>query len=217
MDIRIKVRSGGTALGGLIDGGVDVDARVSTADYEGSQATDSAIRMLTALGVAEHVSDGDEAAVGTTSETTQAETDDGYRLIKTRGGSEGIDWQYYVGQVLTTGGGLTIGGVRIEPTPEKASYFDGDTRDDVPAAGWADKGDPTQRVSNPGDVVRLVWPDGMSRLFIDSGTAWASPSVVGLFDDPMFIEYGDSNVTAHLAARQPARGERIDNFADGQE
>lgn len=210
MDIRIKVRSAGTATAGLIalDGGMDVDTRISAADYDSSQATDSAIRVLSALGVAERGSDGDEAAVGTTSETTQA--DDAYGLIRTEGGREGIDWAFYVGQVLTTGGGLTIGGVRIEPTPEAFGESEHEA-----AYPRVDKGNPVARVSNPGDAVRLIWPDGTSRLFIDNGTLWVSPSVVGVFDEVLSVSFEDEEVTVQLVARHPGRGERV--FADGQE
>ncbi|QTF81579.1 hypothetical protein SEA_PULCHRA_64 [Microbacterium phage Pulchra] len=81
--------------------------------------------------------------------------------------------------------------------------------DDVPAAAWgdSDRSDPTQRPSDPGDVVRLVWPGGESRLFIDNGTCWVSPAVVGLFDEPMTIEYSNSEVRVQYIASQPPRGE----------
>ncbi|QGJ92730.1 hypothetical protein QDA04_gp60 [Microbacterium phage Megan] len=75
-DIRIKLSTGGRAMAGLIalDSGMDVDTRIrASADYEVAQATDSAIRVLSALGVGSHGSDGDEAAVGTTSESVPPE------------------------------------------------------------------------------------------------------------------------------------------------
>lgn len=83
-------------------------------------------------------------------------------------------------------------------------YFDGDTRDDVPASGWSDgeKSDPTERETNPGDAVRLFWPaDNSSRIFIDSGTQWVSPAVVGVFPEPMSVEYGDSEVEVTKVCR----------------
>ncbi len=74
-------------------------------------------------------------------------------------------------------------------------YFDGDTRDDVPAAGWSDGEKSDERETNPGDAVRLFWPaDNSSRVFIDSGTQWVSPAVVGVFPEPMGVEYGDPEV-----------------------
>jgi len=81
--------------------------------------------------------------------------------------------------------------------------------DEAPAAGWASTSTETEsihRLSNPGDVVRIIWPDGMSRLFIDCGTQWVSPAVVGLFEEPMSVEFNDYTLTVEKVAEQPERG-----------
>lgn len=95
-----------------------------------------------------------------------------------------------------------------EDSPEDG-YFDGDTLPDVPAYGWkgADgKGDPTQRVSNPGDAVLLIWGDNTFRAFIDSGTQWVAPAVAGRFEEPMSVEFTDSKVTAVVVGKQSDPG-----------
>ncbi|QGJ89475.1 hypothetical protein PBI_SMARTIES_72 [Microbacterium phage Smarties] len=79
------------------------------------------------------------------------------------------------------------------------------------------KSDPTQRLTEPGDAVRLVWPGGESRLFIDNGSAWVSPYVAGLFDEPMTVEYTSSEVTAYVVASQPERGTAYQPFTESQE
>lgn len=88
-----------------------------------------------------------------------------------------------------------------------------DTGDDVPAAGWKDDngmadwqaGDqspsPVQRVSDPGDAVRITWHgDDSSRLFIDSGTMWVSPAIAGLITEPMSVEYNTTDITVEVVA-----------------
>lgn len=224
MKIRIRVTGGGTALGGIIDGGTTVDARISAADYDASQAADSAIRVLSALGVAEHVSDGDEAAVGTTSETTQA--GDAYGLIRTEGTREGIDWAFYVGQVLTTGGGLTVGGVRIEPQaesvpPEAFGESEHETaypaprpvKDSPQASGHPY--DEAARVSKTGDAVRVVFEDRSTRLYIDNGEALFSPALAGTSMDEHVVPFAHKSI-AHQRVVEPLGEDRL-NFADGQE
>ncbi|AWY06072.1 hypothetical protein SEA_ROBSFEET_66 [Microbacterium phage RobsFeet] len=104
--------------------------------------------------------------------------------------------------------------------PDEDSPEDGYTEsDDVPAAGWGDdeKSDPTQRASDPGDAVVLVWPDGTSRAFVDNGAAWVSPSVIGKFDEPLTVEYSNSEVTVVVVSRQPDPGVPYPGFTGNQE
>ncbi|QGJ95283.1 hypothetical protein QDA11_gp64 [Microbacterium phage Jayden] len=85
------------------------------------------------------------------------------------------------------------------------------TGDDVPAAGWKDddasanwqagdqKPDPGQRESNPGDAVLIRWHgDESERLFIDSGVAWVSPAVAGLYGEPMTVEYAATDISVEV-------------------
>ncbi|QDP43598.1 hypothetical protein QDA09_gp61 [Microbacterium phage Tyrumbra] len=101
-----------------------------------------------------------------------------------------------------------------EDTPE-----DGYTEsDDVPAAGWRDdKGDPLQRVSNPGDAVHIVWPDRTSRVFIDDGHEWIAPAVSGRFAGPGVVQFDDPEVTVYLAASQPEPGVPFEPLTGNQE
>jgi len=178
MKVHIKVSESGGGFGGLAGAGKTSEADITASDYEMEQATGTAIMLLSSLGVATLLgADGDDAAVGTTSETTEAEREPD------------------------------------EDTPEDG-YVDGDTRDDVPAAGWADA---PPHGSQPGDAVVLVWPGGESRAFIDNGAAWVAPYVAGKFDEPMTVEYTDSTVTVVVVSRQPEPGAPYPGFSDNQE
>lgn len=100
----------------------------------------------------------------------------------------------------------TQAGFDVETEPDEDGYAESD---DVPASGWSqtEKPDPAQRVSNPGDAVMLVWPDGTRRLFIDTGTMWSAPWVVGRFEDAMHVEFTDPDVAAYVVHAQPEREE----------
>ncbi|QBI98147.1 hypothetical protein SEA_FIREMAN_65 [Microbacterium phage Fireman] len=98
--------------------------------------------------------------------------------------------------------------------PDEDSPEDGYTEsDDAPAAGWGEPG----HGSNAGDAVVLVWPDGTSRAFVDNGAAWVSPSVIGKFDEPLTVEYSDSEVTVVVVSRQPDPGVPYPGFTGNQE
>ncbi|QGJ88917.1 hypothetical protein PBI_TEAMOCIL_66 [Microbacterium phage Teamocil] len=124
-----------------------------------------------------------------------------------------------IGQFPGGDGDDTSVGETSESIPPEAFGEETDAPyDPKPAAGWADEEDespdPVARISEPGDAVRLYWnQDGSSRLFIDAGTHWVSPAVAGKFNEPLSIEFNDSNVTAQVVA---SLGDSL-GLRDGQE
>lgn len=68
--------------------------------------------------------------------------------------------------------------------------------DDRPAAGWTQ----TERVSKPGDAVRIVFADKSTRIYIDTGEHWHSPACEGLFDSDHNVSFCAPDIAVTVIA-----------------
>jgi hypothetical protein len=99
---------------------------------------------------------------------------------------------------------------RAQPVtdPDVGTAYDGDADSEEPTEDGARVDDTVTPPQGAGDVVRITWNDGTSRLFFNTGEHFYSPEVVGKFATPMAVEFGTPDISvrviAHLGETQGA-------------
>lgn len=75
---------------------------------------------------------------------------------------------------------------------------------DEDSVGTTSESEPVVDLYGSGDVVRLIFDDDSSRLFVYTGTYYYSPPVEGKYPDAMTVKDGDDSVKwpAEVVARE---------------